>query len=69
MGWPLLAVGRDIDLAGLRSRPPDGEDVLDRNVWVQGICDGGHRGGRDLVVFQEEFKGLLQPVGEVEWGM
>lgn len=67
LGWPLLAVRRDVDLAGLRSRPPDGKDVLDGDVWVQGIREGGHRGGGDLVVFQEELKGILQPVGEAEW--
>ena len=68
LGWPLLAVGRDVDLAGLCSRPPDGEDVPDGNVWVQGIREGGHRGGGDLVVFQEELKGTLQAVDEAEQG-
>lgn len=68
LGWPRLAVGGDIDHAGLRRRPPDGEDVLDGNFRVQDIGEGGHGGGRDLVVLQEALKGVFQAVGEVEQG-
>lgn len=64
LGWPCLAIGRDIDLAGRDSRPPDRDDLLNGNVWVQDICQGGHRGVGVMVVFQEKLKGLLQPVGE-----
>lgn len=66
LGWPCLAIGRDIDLAGRDSRPPDRDDLLNGNVWVQDICQGGHRGVGVMVVFQERLKGLLQPVGETE---
>lgn len=66
LGWPCLAIGRDIDLAGRDSRPPDRDDLLNGNVWVQDICQGGHRGVGVMVVFQEKLKGLLQPVGETE---
>lgn len=66
LGWPLLAVGRDVDLTGLRSRPPDGKDLPDRNVGGQGIRQSDHGRGGEIFDFQEEHKGVLQPVGEVE---
>jgi len=68
LGQSPLTIGRDVDLAGLRSRPPDKQDVLNKNVWVQGIREGGHRGGVDLVVFQIELECILQPVSEAEQG-
>lgn len=66
LGWPLLAVGGDIDLTGLHSRPPDGKDLPNRNVGGQGIRQSDHGRGGEIFDFQEEHKGILQPVREAE---